>query len=218
MEQMSATVRSNADALAEAESLSRDARKRATGGRGTTREAVDAVRQIASDAGKIADIVGVIDGIAFQTNLLALNAGIEAARAGDAGRGFAVVASEIRALAERCSTAARDIGGLVKESGSRVVEGVNLVEDAGSALADIETAVGQLAEAISGIAVAGREQANGVGEINQAVSSMDSMTQQNAALADESLQSAQTLSHEIGALAETVAAFKMNIPTLRRVA
>jgi methyl-accepting chemotaxis protein len=218
MEQMSATVRSNADALAEAESLSRDARERAIGGRGTTREAVGAVRQIASDAGKIADIVGVIDGIAFQTNLLALNAGIEAARAGEAGRGFAVVASEIRALAERCSTAARDIGVLVKESGTRVGQGVRLVDEAGDALADIETAVAKLAEAISGVAVAGREQANGVGEINQAVSSMDSMTQQNAALADESLQSARTLSHEIDNLAETVAAFRVDSVSLKSVA
>ena len=218
MEQMAATVRSNADALAEAETLSGETRTRAGAGAESTARAVAAVRRIESDSEKVSEIVGVIDSIAFQTNLLALNANVEAARAGEAGKGFAVVATEIRALAERCAQAARDIGALVKESGTRVAEGVTLVEQAGAALADIDAAVSGLAASMQGVATAGREQAAGVGEINQAVSSMDAMTQQNAALADESLQAARALAREIGGLAETVTAFRTDRNAATRAA
>ena len=208
MEQMSATVRSNAEALASAETLSQEARSRTQEGRETVQSAVEAVNRIEEGARKIADIVSVIDGIAFQTNLLALNAGVEAARAGDAGRGFAVVAFEVRALAQRCTEAARDIGALIRESGESVAEGVAMVDRTGSALGEIERTIESLADTIAHVATAGREQAGGIGEINQAVASMDIATQQNASLADSSLHAASGLRAEIDRLEALVSAFR----------
>jgi methyl-accepting chemotaxis protein len=209
MEELAKTVASNAESLAAAETLARGTQSSAATGREKVGGAVTAVRRIETSAAKISEIVGVIDGIAFQTNLLALNAGVEAARAGDAGRGFAVVAFEVRALAERCTAAARDIAALVRDSGTQVAEGVTMVEATGAALAEIDGAVHQLTEAIGRIAAAGREQALGIDEINQAVTSMDTLTQQNAALADESLRSARALAGDVRALAEATAAFRI---------
>jgi methyl-accepting chemotaxis protein len=171
---------------------------------------VEAVGRIEDGARRIGEIVGVIDGIAFQTNLLALNAGVEAARAGDAGRGFAVVAFEVRALAQRCTEAARDIGALIRESGQSVRQGVEMVHRTGEALAAIEGTIETLAATIATVATAGREQAGGIGEINQAVASMDMNTQQNAGLADASLQVASALRQEIGRLDALVAAFRLD--------
>ena len=208
MEQMSATVRSNAEALASAETLSEDARERTRQGRETVQSAVEAVRRIEAGAQRIAEIVSVIDGIAFQTNLLALNAGVEAARAGDAGRGFAVVAFEVRALAQRSAEAARDIAGLIRESAESVGEGVAMVDRTGEALGAIEATIEDLARTIANVATAGREQASGIGEINQAVASMDINTQKNASMADESMHSASALRAEIDRLDGLVAAFR----------
>jgi methyl-accepting chemotaxis protein len=219
MEQMSATVRSNAEALAEAARLSDDARARAAAGRQTAERAVDAVGRIRDGAARMAEIVSVIDGIAFQTNLLALNAGVEAARAGDAGRGFAVVAYEVRSLAQRCAEAARDIQGLIRESGRNVGDGVTLVTEAGEALSGIDAAIARLAAAIGDVATAGREQAAGIGEINQAIASMDTTTQQNAALAERTVAAAQALSRDVSALTQSVAAFRVaGAAPARRVA
>jgi methyl-accepting chemotaxis protein len=209
MEQMSATVRSNAEALAEAARLSDDARARAESGRRTVEGAVEAVGRIRDGAGRMAEIVTVIDGIAFQTNLLALNAGVEAARAGEAGRGFAVVAYEVRTLAQRCAEAARDIQALIRESGQNVGAGVRLVGETGEALGAIDDAIARLAAAIGDVATAGKEQAAGIGEINQAVSAMDLTTQQNAALAERSLGAAQALRREVEGLVRSVAAFRI---------
>jgi methyl-accepting chemotaxis protein len=219
MEQMSATVRSNAEALAEAARLSDDARAKAAAGRETAERAVEAVGRIRDGAARMAEIVSVIDGIAFQTNLLALNAGVEAARAGDAGRGFAVVAYEVRSLAQRCAEAARDIQGLIRESGRNVGDGVTLVAEAGEALSGIDAAIARLAAAIGDVATAGREQASGIGEINQAIASMDTTTQQNAALAERTVIAAQALRDDVAALTASVAAFRVaGAAPARRVA
>ena len=218
MEQMASTVRSNADALHNAEKLSETARDRTRDGTRTVQAAVAAVNRIAASAQKIAAIVDVIDGIAFQTNLLALNAGVEAARAGDAGRGFAVVAFEVRSLAERCAEAARDIGGLIRESGQSVSEGVKMVGETGRALTGIEGAIADLTRTLGEVAIAGQEQASGVSEINQAVSSMDAATQQNAMLADQSRHAAVALRDEIDRLSGLVAAFRVDQAPPRRLA
>ncbi|MGX5734928.1 methyl-accepting chemotaxis protein, partial [Bosea thiooxidans] len=157
---------------------------------------------------KISDIIRVIDDIAFQTNLLALNAAVEAARAGDAGKGFAVVASEVRTLAQRSGEAAKDISGLISSSNAEVTEGVKLVRQAGESLTRILEASQKVSATIADISTASGEQANGIDEMSQAVAHLDEMTQQNAALAEESAASAASLSGRIGQLNDLVATFR----------
>ena len=157
---------------------------------------------------KIADIIGVIDGIAFQTNILALNAAVEAARAGEQGRGFAVVAGEVRSLAQRSATAAREIKVLITESVTRVNEGSTLVHDAGTTMVDIVTAVQRVNDLIVEISSATQEQSSGIGQVNQAVSHLDEMTQQNAALVEESTAAARSLSDQAKRLTEMVSQFR----------
>jgi len=159
---------------------------------------------------KISDIIRVIDDIAFQTNLLALNAAVEAARAGDAGKGFAVVASEVRTLAQRSSEAAKDISELISSSNAEVGEGVKLVRKAGEALTQILTASQKVASTIADISAASGEQANGIDEMSQAVAHLDEMTQQNAALSEQSAASANSLSGRIEQLNTLVATFRTN--------
>jgi methyl-accepting chemotaxis protein len=159
---------------------------------------------------KISDITGVIDEIAFQTNLLALNAAVEAARAGDAGKGFAVVASEVRTLAQRSSEAAKEITALITASVSEVNQGVHLVRSAGDALSKIVHASQKVTATVTEISTAATEQANGIDEMSQTVAHMDEMTQQNAALAEESAASAASLSEQIERLNDLVAAFKVS--------
>jgi methyl-accepting chemotaxis protein len=171
--------------------------------------AVSAVHAIESASGEIATITSVIDEIAFQTNLLALNAGVEAARAGDAGRGFAVVAQEVRALAQRSAEAARDIKGLIAESSSRVGEGVDLVAAAGRALRDILARTDEAEARVREIAASAREQAGGVQEINVAVGGMDQVTQQNAAMVEQTTAAAHSLSHEAADLIGLVGRFRL---------
>jgi len=166
--------------------------------------------EIAESSGKISKITSVIDEIAFQTNLLALNAGVEAARAGEAGRGFAVVASEVRALAQRSSEAAREIAGLIASSASQVKRGVGLVGQAGEALGGIESSVSEIYTAVSDIASSAREQSTGLAEINTAVNQLDQVTQQNAAMFEQTTAASHSLTSEAETLAATTAQFRID--------
>jgi methyl-accepting chemotaxis protein len=192
MEQLAATVKQNSENAQQANQLAAGARGVAEKGGTVAVSAIDAMGKIESSSQKIADIIGVIDEIAFQTNLLALNAAVEAARAGDAGKGFAVVATEVRALAQRSAQASKEIKGLIVESGQQVRQGVTLVRDAGEALSEIVSSVKRVADIVSEIAAASAEQSSGLEQVNLAVAKMDEATQQNAALVEET--AAATLS------------------------
>jgi methyl-accepting chemotaxis protein len=172
-------------------------------------KAVDAMSKIESSSRKISDIIGVIDEIAFQTNLLALNAAVEAARAGDAGRGFAVVASEVRSLAQRSSQAAKDIKGLIVESGGQVKDGVTLVNNAGASLAEIVDSVKRVTDIVSEIAAASKEQSVGVEEINVAVGKMDEMTQQNSALVEQNAAACRMLQQQAENMQQRMSIFEI---------
>ncbi|MFO1150866.1 MAG: methyl-accepting chemotaxis protein [Alsobacter sp.] len=208
-EQLAASVKASAQASRQAVDLSEQAMGVASEGGSIVREAVEAMARIEQASQKISDITSVIDEIAFQTNLLALNAAVEAARAGDAGKGFAVVASEVRTLAQRSSDAAKDITGLIGASGNEVAQGVKLVRAAGDALEKIVSASQKVSTTVSEISAATGEQANGIDEMSQAVAHMDEMTQQNAALAEESAASATALSDQIERLNALVATFRI---------
>jgi methyl-accepting chemotaxis protein len=193
MEQMTSTVRQNADNAAQANQLAAAARRQAEKGGEVVSEAVTAMQGINAASAKIADIIGVIDEIAFQTNLLALNAAVEAARAGEQGRGFAVVASEVRNLASRSAEAAKEIKGLIQDSTRRVEQGARLVDQSGQTLAEIVASVKKVTDIVSEIAAASAEQAAGIDEVNKAVTSMDEVTQNNAALVEQASAAAQAL-------------------------
>jgi methyl-accepting chemotaxis protein len=171
-------------------------------------EAAAAMTDIEQSSGKITQIIGVIDEIAFQTNLLALNAGVEAARAGDAGRGFAVVAQEVRALAQRSAEAAKEIKGLIATSSDGVKRGVKLVGDTASALSGISGKVAEIDGLISEVAQASKEQATGLSEVNTAINQMDQVTQQNAAMVEESMAASHSLSHETKQLSSQISQFQ----------
>ncbi|MDE1340041.1 aerotaxis transducer Aer2 [Vibrio aestuarianus] len=196
MEEMTATVRQNADNAKGANELADDAAKKAGKGGEVVGEAISAMAEINSASKKIADIIGVIDEIAFQTNLLALNAAVEAARAGEQGRGFAVVAGEVRNLAQRSAAAAKEIKGLIKDSVEKVEEGSHLVDESGATLKEIVDAVARVSDLIAQIASSSIEQSTGIDEINRAVSAMDEMTQQNASLVEQTSAASQSLKDE----------------------
>ncbi|SCA54854.1 putative Methyl-accepting chemotaxis sensory transducer [Candidatus Terasakiella magnetica] len=218
MEQMSTTVKQNADNAQQANVLAIKARDVAEEGGSVVEQAVEAMSSIEGSSQKVSDIIGVIDEIAFQTNLLALNAAVEAARAGDAGKGFAVVASEVRTLAQRSSEAAKDIKSLILDSNQQVREGVKLVGETGGSLENIVDSIKRVADIVSEIAAASQEQASGVGEINAAITQMDEMTQQNAALVEESSASARSLEEQSEKMMQLMSYFdigkdKINIAT-----
>ncbi|MDP1697157.1 MAG: methyl-accepting chemotaxis protein [Xanthomonadaceae bacterium] len=205
MEEMTATVRQNAENASQANQLARGAREQAERGGEVVSRAVNAMAEINTSSRRIADIIGVIDEIAFQTNLLALNAAVEAARAGEQGRGFAVVASEVRNLAQRSAGAAKEIKGLISDSVDKVGVGTALVDESGRTLAQIVESVNKVTDIVGEIAAANHEQTAGIDQVNRAVMSMDEMTQQNAALVEEAAAAsramqdqAETLSHQIG--------------------
>ncbi|QDL91919.1 methyl-accepting chemotaxis protein [Paroceanicella profunda] len=208
MEEMSATVRSNASNAKEAASLATTSSKSVQEAGEVVKETVSAIERIEVSSGRIAEIITVIDSIAFQTNLLALNAAVEAARAGDAGRGFAVVASEVRTLAQRSSESASDIKNLIQAGESNVADGVMLVRQTGGVLETILKSVTALSGKVSEIAGANVEQSAGVDEITANVSHLDQITQENSALASKSASSAQDAMHRAERLAELIAFFK----------
>ena len=196
MEQMTSTVKQNADNAAQANDLATAARSQAEKGGHVVAEAVAAMTGINDASTKIADIIGVIDEIAFQTNLLALNAAVEAARAGEQGRGFAVVAQEVRTLASRSAAAAKEIKGLIEDSVAKVEHGSRLVSQSGQSLSDIVGAVKKASDIVAEIAAACQEQARGIDQVNKAITSLDEVTQQNAALVEEAASAAESLSEE----------------------
>jgi methyl-accepting chemotaxis protein len=218
MEELTATVRQNADNARQANQLAMSASDVAVRGGTVVARVVDTMEVINTSSRKIADIISVIDGIAFQTNILALNAAVEAARAGEQGRGFAVVASEVRNLAQRSAAAAKEIKTLIDDSVMHVDAGSVLVSEAGSTMGEIVDSVRRVTDIMAEISSASREQEAGIGQINQAITEMDGVTQQNAALVEEAAGAADALQQQASGLADVVSIFKLARSTPLRVA
>jgi methyl-accepting chemotaxis protein len=209
MEQLTGSVRHTADSAHGANELASSASGVAAKGGEVVGQVVHVMEQISASSRKIADIIGVIDGISFQTNILALNAAVEAARAGEQGRGFAVVAGEVRSLAQRSAQAAREIKGLIGESVDRVESGSRLVQDAGSTMNQIVDSVKRVTDIIGEITAASNAQSSDIGQVNGTVAQLDQMTQQNAALVEQSSAAAESLREQAGLLAQAVARFRV---------
>lgn len=209
MEHLSATVSHNAQHARDANNLATTATEIAKQGGSVVAQVVDTMRGINESSRKISDIIGVIDGIAFQTNILALNAAVEAARAGEQGRGFAVVAAEVRSLAQRCAQAAKEIKELIDTSVDRVGQGTDLVAKAGSTMADVVNAIGNVAATVSEISAASADQSQAVVQVSAAVSQMDQTTQHNAALVEEISAAAASLSTQAKDLVQAVSVFQL---------
>jgi methyl-accepting chemotaxis protein len=210
MEELTSTVKQNGDNARQANQLAVSASDVAIKGGAVVAQVVDTMGSINESARKIVDIIGVIDGIAFQTNILALNAAVEAARAGEQGRGFAVVASEVRNLAQRSAAAAKDIKTLIGDSVEKVDAGSKLVNQAGATMSEIVASVKRVTDIMGEITAAGREQEAGISQINQAITEMDTVTQQNAALVEEAAAAAESLREQAGNLAEVASVFKLD--------
>ena len=210
MEQLTATVKQNADNALQANHLAASASEVARKGGAVVSQVVDTMGSINASARKIVDIIGVIDAIAFQTNILALNAAVEAARAGEQGRGFAVVATEVRNLAHRSAAAAKEIKVLIDDSVARVETGSKLVEQAGSTMEDVVDSVRRVTDIMSEITAASQDQSAGIAQINQAIIEMDNVTQQNTALVEQAAMAAQSLQDQAAEVANVVSIFKMD--------
>ncbi len=210
MEELGSTVKLNADHARQASLLATSASDVAQRGGTVVNQVVDTMRGINESSRRIADIIGVIDGIAFQTNILALNAAVEAARAGEQGRGFAVVASEVRSLAQRSAGAAKEIKTLISDSVERVAQGTNLVDQAGATMQEVVQSIERVTEIVGEISNANAEQSAGVAQVGQAVMSMDQATQQNAALVEESAAAADSLRAQAQTLVEAVSTFRLS--------
>ncbi len=217
MEELSSTVGENAQNATRASQLATDASQVAARGGEAVAEVVSTMQGINSSSQRIADIIGVIDAIAFQTNILALNAAVEAARAGEQGRGFAVVASEVRTLAQRSAEAAKEIKALISDSVGRVAQGSQQVERARSTMADVVESIRRVADIMGEISLASREQSDGVTQVGTAVTQMDQATQQNAALVEESAAAADSLKLQARRLVEVVAVFQLGAAHGERV-
>ncbi|WP_347555432.1 methyl-accepting chemotaxis protein [Robbsia sp. KACC 23696] len=209
MEQLTGTVKQNADNASAASKLAENASHIANSGSEVVAKVVTTMREINDSSSKIADIISIIEGIAFQTNILALNAAVEAARAGEEGRGFAVVAGEVRTLAQRSSAAAKEIKELIDTSVDRVQSGTALVDNAGRTMTDIIGAVQRVTDIMGEIAAASKEQSGGIDQVALAVGQMDEATQQNAALVEEATAASQSLEDQAGKLREAVAVFHL---------
>jgi methyl-accepting chemotaxis protein len=210
MEQMTVTVGANADNARQANNLAMAARQQAETGGQVVNRAIQAMSEINGSSKRIADIIGVIDEIAFQTNLLALNAAVEAARAGEQGRGFAVVAVEVRNLAQRSGTAAREIKSLIQDSVAKVADGAALVDESGRHLDNIVLSVKKVADIISAISVAGQEQAHGLEQVNVAITHMDKSTQENTGMVEKTSSVADAMTAQARQLTELVSVFRIN--------
>jgi methyl-accepting chemotaxis protein-1 (serine sensor receptor) len=209
MEELNSTVQANADNARQANQLAVSASTVAVQGGDVVAEVVTTMKGINDSSKKIADIIGVIDGIAFQTNILALNAAVEAARAGDQGRGFAVVASEVRSLAQRSAEAAKEIKGLIHASVERVEQGTMLVDKAGATMTEVVASIRRVTDIVGEISAASNEQSMGVSQVGEAITQMDQATQQNAALVEQSAAAADSLKKQAQQLVEAVAVFQL---------
>ncbi|BEV16364.1 methyl-accepting chemotaxis protein [Herbaspirillum sp. DW155] len=210
MEELISTVRQNADNARQAAQLAQSASSVAEQGGGVVSQVVDTMGAINASSRKIVDIISVIDGIAFQTNILALNAAVEAARAGEQGRGFAVVASEVRSLAQRSASAAKEIKELINDSVEKVGDGSRLVEQAGTTMQEVVSSVRHVTDIVTEISAASAEQTTGIEQINLAITQMDQMTQQNAALVEQAAAAAASMQNQAGRLAQTVGVFRLS--------
>jgi methyl-accepting chemotaxis protein len=212
MEQMNSTVQQNADNASQAKQQAANPRTQAEQGGAVVSQAVRAMAEISHSSKKIADITGVIDGIAFQTNLLALNAAVEAARAGEQGRGFAVVATEVRKLAQRSAEAAKEIKALISDSVEKTEGGTRLVDASGQTLNAIVMAVKKVSDIVAEITLASQEQSAGIEQVNKAVVQMDEMTQQNAALVEEAAAASEAADAQARTLRQLITFFKTEMP------
>jgi methyl-accepting chemotaxis protein len=210
MEQLTSAVRENTENAGKANALAKNANAVAAQGGTVVNEVVTTMNQIQESSRKIADIISVIDSIAFQTNILALNAAVEAARAGEQGRGFAVVASEVRSLAQRSADAAKEIKGLISSSVERVDAGTRLVENAGKTMGEIVDSVAKVSSIIDQIATASTEQSAGIGQVSQAINQMDQVVQQNAAVVEQASAAAESMRTQAQRLNQVASVFKLN--------
>jgi methyl-accepting chemotaxis protein len=212
MEELTGTVKQNAENAREANQLAQSASEVAVKGGDVVGRVVDTMASINASSRKIVDIISVIDGIAFQTNILALNAAVEAARAGEQGRGFAVVASEVRSLAQRSASAAKEIKSLIDDSVGKVDAGSQLVGQAGQTMQEVVASIGRVTGIMGEIAAASQEQTRGIEQVNQAITQMDQVTQQNAALVEEAAAAAQSMRQQAAHLVGAVSVFKLDTP------
>ena len=207
MEELTSTVRQNADNARQANQLAMNASEVAVKGGEVVSQVVETMGSINASSKKMSDIIGVIDGIAFQTNILALNAAVEAARAGEQGRGFAVVATEVRSLAQRSAAAAREIKTLIDDSVEKVGVGGKLVEQAGATMNEVVSSIKRVHDIMGDITAASQEQSDGIEQVNQAITQMDTVTQQNAALVEEAAAAAESLQDQAANLVRVVSVF-----------